>query len=82
MIDQKALNIQIGANLRAARHNAGMTQEQLGDVIGVQFQQIQKYETGMNRISAPRLVVACLALRCDYMAILPALTVSDKEVAA
>ena len=32
-----------------------MTQQQLGDKVGVKFQQIQKYETGANRISASRL---------------------------
>ena len=32
-----------------------MTQQQLGDLVGIKFQQIQKYETGMNRISASRL---------------------------
>ena len=34
---------------------SGMTQQQLGDIVGIKFQQIQKYETGMNRISASRL---------------------------
>ena len=33
----------------------GMTQQQLGDAVGIKFQQIQKYETGMNRVSASRL---------------------------
>jgi transcriptional regulator with XRE-family HTH domain len=33
----------------------GMTQQQLGDRVGIKFQQIQKYETGANRISASRL---------------------------
>lgn len=33
----------------------GMTQQQLGEIVGIKFQQIQKYETGMNRISASRL---------------------------
>jgi transcriptional regulator with XRE-family HTH domain len=33
----------------------GMTQQQLADKVGIKFQQIQKYETGMNRISASRL---------------------------
>jgi transcriptional regulator with XRE-family HTH domain len=32
-----------------------MTQQQLADKVGIKFQQIQKYETGMNRISASRL---------------------------
>ncbi len=33
----------------------GMTQQQLGDQVGIKFQQIQKYETGTNRISASRM---------------------------
>ena len=33
----------------------GMTQQQLGDSVGIKFQQIQKYETGTNRISASRM---------------------------
>jgi transcriptional regulator with XRE-family HTH domain len=33
----------------------GMTQQQLADRVGIKFQQIQKYETGMNRVSASRL---------------------------
>jgi len=33
----------------------GMTQQQLGDKVGIKFQQIQKYETGANRISASRM---------------------------
>jgi transcriptional regulator with XRE-family HTH domain len=33
----------------------GMTQQQLADAVGIRFQQIQKYETGANRVSASRL---------------------------
>jgi transcriptional regulator with XRE-family HTH domain len=33
----------------------GMTQQQLGETVGIKFQQVQKYETGMNRVSASRL---------------------------
>jgi len=33
----------------------GLTQQQLADAVGIKFQQIQKYETGMNRVSASRL---------------------------
>jgi transcriptional regulator with XRE-family HTH domain len=33
----------------------GITQQQLGDDVGIKFQQIQKYETGTNRVSASRL---------------------------
>jgi len=45
----------VGQLLRHRRWLAGLTQQQLGDAVGIKFQQIQKYETGMNRISASRL---------------------------
>lgn len=39
-----------------------MTQQQLGEAVGIKFQQIQKYETGMNRVSASRLYEIAKAL--------------------
>ncbi|MBB3713845.1 transcriptional regulator with XRE-family HTH domain [Limimaricola variabilis] len=45
----------VGARIRYARWMKGVTQEQLGNAVGCKFQQIQKYETGMNRVSASRL---------------------------
>ncbi len=49
------VDIQVGRRLRDARLLAGMTQTQLGDKVGISFQQIQKYEKGLNRIGASRL---------------------------
>ncbi|WP_018632236.1 helix-turn-helix domain-containing protein [Neomegalonema perideroedes] len=49
------IDVHVGKRLRHRRWMAGMTQQQLGDAVGIKFQQIQKYETGMNRISASRL---------------------------
>lgn len=46
---------QVGARLRLARQLRNISQETLGEEIGVTFQQIQKYERGANRISASRL---------------------------
>jgi len=46
---------QVGARLRMQRMLVGMSQEKLGDALGVTFQQIQKYEKGSNRISASTL---------------------------
>ena len=54
--------IAIGARLRALRVAAGMSQSTLGEVIGVSFQQIQKYEKGKDRISASTLQVLAAAL--------------------
>ena len=45
----------VGKRIRHRRWMVGMTQQQLADRGGIKFQQIQKYETGMNRVSASRL---------------------------
>lgn len=45
----------VGARIRARRMMIGMSQTTLGDAVGVTFQQIQKNENGLNRISAGRL---------------------------
>lgn len=52
----------VGQNLREARIKADVSQEKLGDIVGVSFQQIQKYESGKNRISASKLVDIANAL--------------------
>jgi transcriptional regulator with XRE-family HTH domain len=49
------VDVHVGKRIRHRRWMLGMTQQQLGDLIGIKFQQIQKYETGMNRVSASRL---------------------------
>lgn len=45
----------VGRQLRARRNQLGMSQTDAGNVIGVSFQQIQKYEKGTNRLSAGHL---------------------------
>ena len=49
------VDIQIGQRLRSKRWLAGLTQQNLAEAVGIRFQQIQKYESGANRISAARL---------------------------
>ena len=49
------VDVHIAQKLRQFRIAAAMTQEQLGDLTGVTFQQIQKYEKAKNRVSASRL---------------------------
>ena len=46
---------EIGARIRNRRMELGLTQVQLAGKLGLSYQQIQKYETGLNRISAGRL---------------------------
>lgn len=52
---KNSIDLHIGQRLRHRRWLLGMTQQQLAQGIGVRFQQIQKYESGANRISASRL---------------------------
>jgi transcriptional regulator with XRE-family HTH domain len=49
------VDVHVGARLRLRRTLLGMSQEKLGDAIGLTFQQVQKYERGTNRIGASRL---------------------------
>lgn len=55
--DPLAEDIKIGENIRRVRRQKNLTQDELGKLIGLTFQQIQKYERGKNRISAGKLVV-------------------------
>jgi transcriptional regulator with XRE-family HTH domain len=50
-----SVDVHVGQRLRVRRSLLGLSQEKLADAIGLTFQQIQKYERGMNRISAGRL---------------------------
>jgi transcriptional regulator with XRE-family HTH domain len=55
-------DIRIGARIRQARIAQKMSQEKLGESLGVTFQQIQKYEKGATRTSGSRIVQLALAL--------------------
>lgn len=49
------IDIHVGSRVRLRRTMSGMSQEKLGEALGITFQQIQKYEKGANRIGASRL---------------------------
>jgi len=49
------IDVHVGARVRLRRTLRGLSQEKLGDAIGLTFQQVQKYERGANRIGASRL---------------------------
>jgi len=49
------VDVHVGKRIRHRRWMNGTTQQQLAEQVGIKFQQIQKYETGMNRVSASRL---------------------------
>ena len=46
------VDLHVGKRIRQRRWLVGMTQQQLAEQVGIKFQQIQKYETGANRVSA------------------------------
>lgn len=50
-----AIDVHVGARMRLRRTLLGLSQEKLGDALGLTFQQVQKYERGVNRIGAGRL---------------------------
>ena len=49
------VDVYVGQRLRLRRSMLGMSQEQLGNSTGITFQQVQKYERGINRMGASRL---------------------------
>lgn len=53
---EKEIDRAIGKMIRSRRHELQQTQEQLAEQCFVRFQQIQKYETGANRVSVSKLV--------------------------
>ena len=62
------IDAQVGNRVRIRRMLIGMSQERLGDLLGLTFQQVQKYEKGVNRIGAGRLfeVAKILGVPIDF----------------
>ena len=52
---QSPIDVHVGMRMRLRRTLMGMSQERLGEALGLTFQQVQKYERGVNRVSASRL---------------------------
>lgn len=66
-----AVDAKIGALIRARRLELGMSQTVLADAVGVTFQQIQKYEKGINRVAASTLIDVAAALDVRVSDLLP-----------
>ncbi|MEM6617921.1 MAG: helix-turn-helix domain-containing protein [Pseudomonadota bacterium] len=49
------IDVYVGTKIRLTRASRGISQQQLSDMLSISFQQLQKYERGINRISASRL---------------------------
>lgn len=86
------VDIHVGKRIRHRRWMVSMTQQQLAEKVGIKFQQIQKYETGMNRVSASRMweIAGALDVPVSYFfegldggidpsATLPGDVLADKE---
>jgi transcriptional regulator with XRE-family HTH domain len=61
--DIHPLDLHVGNRLRMRRLRQNLTQEKLANLVGLTFQQVQKYEHGSNRISASRLYEIAVALQ-------------------
>ncbi len=61
------IDLHVGNRVRQRRRLLGMTQQALAEAVSIRFQQIQKYESGANRISASRLWELSNALRVPVL---------------
>ncbi|SCZ54155.1 helix-turn-helix domain-containing protein [Epibacterium ulvae] len=76
------VDVHVGKRIRHRRWLIGMTQQQLAEQVGIKFQQIQKYETGANRVSASRLWDISDALDVQVSFFFEGLQEDGKEVSA
>ena len=76
------VDIAIGARIRTRREARRITQAQLASAAGVTFQQVQKYERGVNRVSAARLLLIAAALRTTGADLLGELEAGDLDALA
>lgn len=62
------IDVHVGSRVRLRRNMLGMSQEKLGESLGITFQQIQKYEKGTNRVGASRLqaIASILGVPVSY----------------
>lgn len=63
--DASRIDHLVGERIRQRRILLGFTQDQLGEALGISYQQVQKYETGANRVSAGRLFQIACTLQTD-----------------
>ena len=75
------LDVELGRGVRAAREKAAVTQIRLAETLGVTFQQVQKYESGKNRLSVARLFSIANALNISAESLLAGLGAVGGEVA-
>ncbi len=76
------IDVMVGIKLRSLRQERRMSQTQLGEKLGITFQQVQKYERGVNRVSASMLVKAADALGVPPADLLPESKAAPSRTAA
>lgn len=72
----------VGLRIRLRRKEIGISQEKLGEALGITFQQVQKYERGANRISASKLWETARALRVPVAYFYEGLADMDEPIAS
>jgi len=64
------VDLEVGARIRLRRKTLGITQSDLAEALGLTFQQVQKYERGVNRVAATVLVKIAKRLECPLTLLL------------
>lgn len=80
--EETEFDLSLGRRLRSLRHLRGLSLVELGGLVGITYQQLQKYETGENRIPASRLVRLARCLHVGPEAFLDGLSESADAEAA
>jgi len=75
------VDVHVGKRIRHRRWLVGVTQQQLAEKVGIKFQQIQKYETGANRVSASRLWDIAESLEVDVSFFFAGMESTDADAA-
>ena len=70
-MDKHIIDAHVGNKLRQFRLLTNVTQKELGDTLGISFQQVQKYEAGSNRVSASKLYEIAQFLNTPISAFFP-----------
>jgi transcriptional regulator with XRE-family HTH domain len=80
-VPKNPIDLHVGKQIRQKRWLLGMTQQQLAQAVGIRFQQVQKYESGANRVSASRLWDLARALNAPVALFFEGLEVADTNAA-
>jgi transcriptional regulator with XRE-family HTH domain len=73
-------NILVGFNIKKLRMKHGLTQQDLGKIMGITFQQIQKYENGRNRISADKMFSLSQIFGCKMEDFFHSVNLQEKAI--